>query len=60
MRGHRADTIELLSSDWLMGCFSRGVKIRNENWFPYSETFTLSNTIVRECVIRAIYFRQSG
>lgn len=43
MRGHRADTIELLSSDWLVRYFSRGVEIRNENWFLCSddyETFT--------------------
>lgn len=41
MRGHRADTIGLLSSDWLVvECFSRGVEIRNENWFP-----TIATTI---------------
>lgn len=51
MRGHRADTIELLSSDWLVRYFSRGVEIRNENWFLYvAMTTRRLRTIVRDCV----------
>lgn len=39
MRGHGVDTIELPSSGWLVGCFSRGVEIRDGNRLLRSDVF---------------------